>query len=148
LHNPFQRGRGGPGGWVFMVEPELHFGSDVVVPDLAGWRRERMSALPEGAFITLAPDWVCEVISPATENLDRNAKRRVYGAAGVPHLWLLNPVERFVEAFQLVAGSWLLAGVADSTEQVSLPPFDAISFPLSDLFPFDPPLGGDVSTKG
>src|SRR6476646_4505786 len=66
LGPPFKRGRGGPGGWVILDEPELHLGEDVLVPDLAGWRRERMPELPRAAFFTLAPDWACEVLSPST----------------------------------------------------------------------------------
>ena len=84
-------GTGGPGGWWILDEPELHFGDDVVVPDLAGWRRERMPAIPDAAFFTLAPDWVCEVLSPSTERIDRGRKLRIYAEAGVAHAWLVNP---------------------------------------------------------
>jgi Uma2 family endonuclease len=148
LSGPFRKGRGGPGGWLFMSEPELHFGADVVVPDIAAWRRERMPAAPDEPFITLPPDWLCEILSPSTEMLDRNVKRRIYAQAGVAYLWLLDPRTRSLEAFQLVADKWLLLGVAEADEPVSFAPFDAISFPLSDLFPFDPPAGGAVSTEG
>jgi Uma2 family endonuclease len=148
ITGPFQKGRGGPGGWIFAFEPELHLGANVLVPDLAGWRRERLPVIPLDEHISVAPDWVCEILSPSTANLDRNAKRRAYGEAGVAFLWLLDPRSRSLEAFQLVAGKWMLVGVVTDDEPVSLPPFDAISFPLSDLFPFDPPAGGDVSIKG
>jgi Uma2 family endonuclease len=148
LTGPFQKGSGGPGGWVFMVEPELHLGGHVVVPDLAGWRRERMPVVPDEAFITLPPDWICEILSPSTELLDRNAKRRIYGEHGVAFLWLLDPRTRALEAFQLVAGKWLLAGVAEADEPVGFTPFDAISFPLSDLFPFDAPPGQTPASEG
>jgi Uma2 family endonuclease len=148
LGGPFDLGSGGPGGWIFMVEPELHLGENVVVPDLAGWRRERMPVVSDDAFVTLAPDWLCEILSPSTEMLDRNAKRRIYGEAGVAFLWLLDPRTRSLEAFQLVAGKWLLVGVAEADEPVSFVPFDAISFPLSDLFPFDAPPGSGPATEG
>jgi Uma2 family endonuclease len=148
LTGPFQKGSGGPGGWLFMTEPELHFGENVVVPDLAAWRRERMPVAPDEPFITLAPDWACEILSPSTERLDRNAKRRIYGEAGVAFLWLLDPRTRTLEAFQLVAGKWLLIGVAEADEPVSFAPFDAISFPLSDLFPFDAPQGNKPASEG
>jgi Uma2 family endonuclease len=138
LTGPYQRKRGGPGGWIFMAEPELHFGADVVVPDIAGWRVERMSAIPEKAYITLAPDWVCEIVSPSTERLDRGPKRRVYAEAGVAHLWLLDPIERFLEAFALAGGQWLPLGTIASGEDVRIAPFDAVGFPLDDLFPFPP----------
>ena len=89
LHGPFGRGRGGPGGWLFMDEPELHFRRNILVPDLAGWRRERMPEPPSSdtPFLTLAPDWVCEVLSPRTASIDRIQKRRVYAREKVGFMW-------------------------------------------------------------
>lgn len=139
LEPPFGRGRGGPGGWIFIIEPELHLGRQVVVPDIAGWRRERLATEPEYAFIDVAPDWVCEVLSPSTARLDRGAKRRVYAEAGIGHLWLLDPVERELEAFELAGGRWLLLATIQAGEEVAVAPFDAAPFPLDDLFPFDTP---------
>lgn len=139
LESPFGRGRGGPGGWIFASEPEIHFGPNVVVPDLAGWRQERLRELPETAFYELAPDWVCEVLSPSTARLDRGAKRRIYAEAGVGHLWLLDPVAGELEAFQLEGRRWLLLATVQRGEEVRVPPFDAVAFPLDDLFPFDNP---------
>jgi Uma2 family endonuclease len=139
LGPPFGRGRGGPGGWIFMVEPELHLGPQVVVPDLAGWRRERMPVEPETAFVETPPDWICEILSPSTSRLDRGPKRRIYAEAGVGHLWLLDPADGVLEGFALTGGQWLLLGTVERGEPVSLPPFDAVSFPLDDLFPFDDP---------
>jgi len=133
----FGRGRGGPGGWVFLDEPELHLGSHVAVPDIAGWRRERMQQWPETAYIELAPDWLCEVLSPSTVAYDRGIKRRIYAEAGVRHIWLLDPVTKQLEAFRLEGRNWLLLGTVSAGETVSLEPFDAISFPLDDLFPLD-----------
>ena len=83
LSNPFQFGRGGPGGWWIIDEPELHLGEDILVPDLAGWRRERMSDYPDTAFVTLAPDWACEVLSASTRKLDLHGKRPVYAREGI-----------------------------------------------------------------
>ena len=140
LDQPFGRGRGGPGGWIFMVEPELHLGVQVVVPDLAGWRRERMPTEPETAFVETAPDWVCEILSPATARLDRGPKRRIYAEAGVGHLWLLDPADGVLEAFALAGAQWLLLGTVARGETVALPPFDAVPFPLDDLFPFADPF--------
>jgi Uma2 family endonuclease len=91
LRGPFDRGRGGPGGWRILDEPEWHLASDVLVPDLAGWRRERLPRLPEEAFFSLAPDWICEVLSPATAAIDRVKKLSIYGREGVPHAWLVDP---------------------------------------------------------
>jgi Uma2 family endonuclease len=139
LSNPFQFGEGGPGGWVFLVEPELHFGPEVVVPDIAGWRRERLSRAPETAYLEIAPDWLCEVISPSTEAYDRGAKRRIYGEVGVAHLWLLNPTARLLEVFARSENQWRLFGTFSGTDEVSAPPFDAISFSLGVLWPFDAP---------
>src|SRR3954468_4688276 len=88
LGGPFDRGRGGPGGWWILFEPELHLGADVLVPDLAGWRRERMPVLRNVAYFELAPDWVCEVVSPSTARVDRVRKVPIYAREGVSHLWL------------------------------------------------------------
>jgi Uma2 family endonuclease len=135
LMSPFDKGRGGPGGWWILDEPELHLGDDVLVPDLAGWRRERMPALPETAWTALAPDWVCEVLSPATRRFDLTDKRRVYAAAGVAFLWHVDPDERTLEAFALRDGAWTLIAALKDDEEVRVAPFDAIAFPLSVLWP-------------
>jgi Uma2 family endonuclease len=140
LSNPFQKGRGGPGGWIFMDEPELHFGKNVVVPDLAGWRKERLVAQSDAAFITVPPDWICEILSPSTARLDRGPKQRIYAASDISFLWFLDPATRVLDAYQLVAGKWVLQGTATGSEDVCLPPFDAISFSLDVLFPLDPPI--------
>ena len=92
LGPPFKRGRGGPGGWVIVYEPELHLASDVLVPDLAGWRRTRMPLAPNAPFFTLAPDWICEVLSPGSARLDRKGKMPIYGPEGVPNAWLVDPI--------------------------------------------------------
>jgi len=139
LNNRFEEGEGGWGGWIFIIEPELHLGRHVVVPDLAGWRAERLAAEPEHAFIDIAPDWVCEVLSPATGRLDRGPKRRIYAKAGIPHLWLLEPTEGTLEPFALSGRQWLLLTTIQRGEQISIAPFEAVSFPLDDLFPFDVP---------
>lgn len=97
---PFDYDPGGPGGWWILDEPELHLGPDVLVPDLAGWRRERMPVLEDVPYFEMAPDWVCEVLSPATRARDRGPKRDLYGARGVGHLWLVDPEDRQVGAFE------------------------------------------------
>src|SRR5262245_24033159 len=105
LAPPFDLGQHrGPGGWWILDEPELHLGTDVAVPDLAGWRRERMPKLPETAWFSLAPDWVCEMISRSTERYDRGEKRDIYAAHGVRHLWHLDPTARLLETFELTDG--------------------------------------------
>ncbi len=139
LLDTFERGRRGPGGWIFIVEPELHLGRDVVVPDIAGWTADRFSAEPETAFITVPPDWVCEILSPSTARLDRGPKRRIYGTAGSGHYWLLDPVAGELEAFELAGRQWLLLSTVQRGETVAVAPFAAAPFPLDDLFPFDTP---------
>src|SRR5947208_11163960 len=101
---PYHSGRGGPGGWWILFEPELHLGDDVLVPDLAGWRRERMPALPDVVGFELAPDWVCEVISPTTARIDRGRKLRVYAREQGAHLWFVDPLARPIEVYRLEGG--------------------------------------------
>ncbi len=132
---PFDFGRGGPGGWLILFEPELHLGVDIVVPDIAGWRRERIPVLPTGAYCTLAPDWVCEVLSPLTRKLDLGGKRATYAREGVGFLWLVDPDARSLEAFELHGTEWVLIDQLFDDASVSLPPFEAISFNLGDLWP-------------
>ena len=141
LLGPFQKGRGGPGGWVFFVEPEIRFGGDLLVPDIAGWRRERVDAYPETNYFTITPDWVCEVLSGSTETRDRTVKMRIYANAGVPHFWIVDPRQQLLEVFELAEGLWRKIGGWGSDELVSARPFDAISISLSDLWPLDKPLG-------
>ncbi len=135
LAGPFQFGRGGPGGWWIIDEPELHLGEDILVPDLAGWRRERMPDYPEAAYCTLAPDWVCEVLSPSTRKLDLHGKRPVYARERVGHLWLVDPVDRTLEAFELREGKWVLIATAKDDDPVRIRPFEAVTFSLDDLWP-------------
>jgi Uma2 family endonuclease len=127
---------GGPSGWIILDEPELHLGPrpDKVVPDLAGWRRERMPELPDTAAIELAPDWVCEVISEGTEVVDRTTKRRIYAREGVGHLWLIGPERRMLEVFRVEAGRWLLIDTFEGEAPVRAEPFDAIELPLGRLW--------------
>ena len=136
LISPFSKGRGGPGGWLILGEPELHLGEHVLVPDLAGWRRERMPELPETAWFETPPDWVCEVVSPTTARYDRFEKRDIYGAFKVPHLWLVDPDAQMVETFELREGQWvLLATYADDAE-IAAPPFAEVPFPLAALWSY------------
>jgi Uma2 family endonuclease len=135
IGGPFDKGSSGPGGWWILDEPELHFGQQVLVPDLAGWRRERMPAIADVPWSELAPDWACEIISSSTRAIDLTAKRRIYGEAGVGHLWLVDPETRTLEAFTLRDGAWALVAALKDEDEVRVPPFDAIAFPLSVLWP-------------
>lgn len=134
LITPFDEGNNGPGGWWILDESEIHLGFDVVVPDIAGWRRERMPRLPDTAYFELPPDWVCEVLSPSTANKDRALKMPLYAQFGVKHIWLVDPVLRTLEAYENTQGKWLLLQVLENDNAVSLPPFDAISFNLASLW--------------
>jgi Uma2 family endonuclease len=140
LHGPFDRGRNGPGGWMFLAEPELHVGSlpDMVVPDLAGWRRERLPeefmAPDAPAFIDLAPDWVCEVLSESTEAHDRGKKRRIYRRENIGHYWLVNPRDKSLEVYRLVENKWLEVDTFEGDVSVRAEPFEAIELDLSALW--------------
>ena len=136
---PFGHGRGGPGGWVILGEPELHLAADVLVPDLAGWRRERMPALPTTAWFQLAPDWVCEVLSPATAIVDRTRKQEVYRAHGVPWLWFVDPAARTIEVLRNGENAWLVAGTFGGSAEARIPPFDAVALDLGTLWDLTPP---------
>ncbi len=135
LVGPFGAGRGGPGGWWIIDEPELHFARDIVVPDIAGWRRATMPDFPDAAYCEMAPDWVCEVLSPSTRHIDQNEKRTIYAREGVSHLWFADPDTQTLEVFRLRTGQWLLLATLTGHTPVSQPPFDAISFPLGALWP-------------
>jgi Uma2 family endonuclease len=130
----FQFGDGGPGGWWILAEPELHLGEDVLVPDLAGWRRERMPALPKEAFFTAPPDWGCEVLSPSTSRIDRTRKLPIYARAGVSHLWLVDPSAETLESFALEGGRWVLLATHGGDEVVRVKPFDALEVKLGRIW--------------
>jgi Uma2 family endonuclease len=136
LGPPFTRGRGGPGGWVLLVEPELHLNTkpDIVDPDLAGWRRERMPVIPDTAAITLAPDWVCEILSEGTEAHDRGRKMRVYRRAGVAHYWLVDPRIHLLEVYRLEGGRYTLVDTWEGDAKVRAEPFDAFELDLALLW--------------
>ena len=144
LIGPFQRGRGGPGGWIFIVEPELHLGPHVVVPDLAEWRTERMPVVPDAAWIELVPDWVCAILSPSIEAIDRGRKRRIYATYGLTHYWLLSVSKRQLEAYELRDGKFALFETFENNADVDAPPFAAAPFSLSLLLP--PPEASESAT--
>ncbi|MEI8255212.1 MAG: Uma2 family endonuclease [Deltaproteobacteria bacterium] len=127
---------GGPSGWIILNEPELRLGErpDVLVPDLAGWRRERMPVMPDVAAFELPPDWVCEVISPGTERLDRTRKMRTYRREAIAHLWFLSPELQMLEVYRLVAGSYVLLETFEGDARVRAEPFDAIELVLAALW--------------
>jgi Uma2 family endonuclease len=125
---------GPPGGWWILFEPELHFAADVLVPDIAGWRREQMPAMQAQPWFTEVPDWVCEVLSPGAAERDRTLKLTRYHERGVGHVWLVNPEARHVEAFAHTEAGWLLVGNYFDDAVVSLPPFQALPIGLGELW--------------
>jgi Uma2 family endonuclease len=135
LGPPFKRGRGGPGGWILLFEPELHMQADIIVPDLAGWRRERMPAIvADEPFFTLAPDWVAEVISPRTAKIDRTDKLRIYRRERVPWIWFVDPLQRTLEVLRLGEDGWTVRGAWRDDARVRAEPFDAIELELAVLW--------------
>jgi Uma2 family endonuclease len=142
LGGPFDLGEGGPGGWWMLDEPELHFPDptapgekDALVPDLAGWRRERVPVMPDAAFCTIAPDWICEVLSKSTEAMDREEKMPIYAREGVRHAWLVDPIARTLEVYTLDEGGiWGEPVRHGGAEVVRAAPFEAIGLDLSDLW--------------
>lgn len=135
LCGPFDRGQRGPGGWWILIEPGVEIpGQDEFSPDVAGWRRERMPRLPREGAIQIAPDWVCEVLSPRTRSYDHVTKRRYYAALGVSYLWYVDPIDRTLTATRLEGGRWLELGAWNDDETVRVEPFEAIELSLSALW--------------
>jgi Uma2 family endonuclease len=131
---PFDHGRGGPGGWWVLDEPELHLGRDVLVPDLAGWRRSRMPKYETCAYFTLAPDWVCEILSPSTASLDRVQKLAIYAREQVAHAWLIDPLARTLEVLRLENSRWTILATHAGTEVVRAEPFTEVAIELQALW--------------
>lgn len=125
---------GGPGGWWILAEPELHLSEHVLVPDLAGWRKTRMPKPPQTTFIDLAPDWVCEILSPSTEHLDRKKKRAIYAQHRIPYLWLVDPARRTLEALRLSGDLYSVIATWVADDKARIEPFDAIEFDLNMLW--------------
>ena len=120
-----------PGGWWILDEPELHLQEDVVVPDIAGWRRERVPTIPDAAWLDVAPDWVCEIISPRTESIDRGHKLRIYARECVVNLWLVNPIAKTLEVYRLSEDKWTLLRTYVNNEMVQAEPFEDVSLTMS-----------------
>ena len=134
LYGPFDRGRGGPGGWIILDEPELHLRADVLVPDLAGWRRERMAGLPRSSAFELASDWSCEVLSPSTAPIDRTHKLPIYAREQVGHVWLVDPILQTLEVLRLDGIGYRLVGAWHGATVVRCEPFESLAIDLADLW--------------
>lgn len=120
------------------MEPELHLASDVLVPDLAGWRRERMPEVPATHIFSIAPDWVCEVLSPSTARIDRSKKLRIYGHHEVTYAWMLDPLERYLEVKRLEGGRWSDLAVFSGNDKVIAEPFPEVEIDLTEIWGFHP----------
>jgi Uma2 family endonuclease len=134
LSRAFDDGDGGPGGWWIVIEPELHLGSDVLVPDIAGWRRERLPVFPDVAYFDLAPDWICEVISPSTTRLDRVKKLPRYARNGVEHAWIVDPILRTLEVYCRDGNRFEPVDAYSSDAIIRAEPFDALELSLAALW--------------
>ncbi|MFO7692443.1 MAG: Uma2 family endonuclease [Vicinamibacterales bacterium] len=131
---PYDDGIGGPGGWWILDEPELHLSESVLVPDLAGWRRARMPRCPDSAFFSIAPDWVCEILSPSTASLDRVQKLAIYAREHVAHAWLIDPLACTLEVLRLENGRWSILGTHARADVVRAEPFTEIDLELPALW--------------
>ena len=134
LVSPFQKGRGGPGGWWILYEPEIHLGRQVLVPDIAGWKKDRLPHLPETAWFELVPYWACEILSPSTARKDLVIKLPVYAEHGVSHVWLIDPALKTIETYQLEDRFWKLIGAFSENDVVSIAPFEEIAIELEVLW--------------
>jgi Uma2 family endonuclease len=134
LVGPFQLGIGGPGGWWILDEPELHFGDDVLVPDLAGWRVERMPELPEAPHFRLPPDWLCETLSPSTAKVDLDLKLPIYAQVGIGHVWIVDPELKTVQTFRCEGGRWVLLETFRDGDRMRAEPFAEVELDLSVLW--------------
>lgn len=131
---PYQFGRGGPSGWIILDETEIMLGENLMVPDLAGWRKERFPGLPEKNWIPVAPDWVCEVLSPSTHRLDKARKMPIYARYGVSHIWLIDPANKSLDVYKNASGTWALAAAYFEDDKVRAEPFGEIEIALTNLW--------------
>ena len=134
LRPPFHRGRGGPGGWLILVEPEVRIGGNALAPDLGGWRRERLAAVPAQAHATIAPDWVCEVLSRSTAAFDGGEKLDTYATWNVRLAWLVDPMTRTLEAYRLEGGRWVRIGGWSADAKIRVEPFEAFELDLGTIW--------------
>ena len=134
LVSPFQKGRGGVGGWWILDEPECHIEDEIFAPDLAGWQKARMPKLPETAWFEIVPDWVCEIISPSSIRRDRVTKMTIYARLGIAYFWLIDPQAQTLEAYQWHEGRWLLLGSFADDDMIEIAPFAAHRFSLANLW--------------
>lgn len=131
---PYRFGKGGPGGWIILVEPEIAFGDNIIVPDLAGWKIERFPAVEDHNWISVAPDWVCEIVSPGTASIDRVRKMGLYAMHRVPYYWIIDPISKTLEVFENENSKWSVIGSFEGNAKVNAWPFHEIELNLSSLW--------------
>jgi Uma2 family endonuclease len=144
LSSSFDPGGTGPGGWVILLEPELLFGRNILIPDIGGWQRGRFPEDPDAVSIEVVPDWVCEILSPTTSRFDRQLKMRVYAEQGVPNAWLVDPLAQTIESYELISGRYTLESVHGGDAKARIPPFSEIELDLP-VFWDGPPAPSGVS---
>lgn len=130
----YRFGRGGPGGWIILYEPEIQLGEHTLVPDIAGWKKERFPLHVETNWIEVVPDWLCEVLSPGTMRLDKTKKMPIYAEYGVRHIWLVNPMEKTLDVFKLVSGGWMVSNSFVEDDRVIAEPFQEIEIDLAEIW--------------
>ncbi len=139
IWKPYQFGRDqGPGGWWILFEPELRLGKHTLVPDIAGWKKERLPALPDTNWLSIAPDWICEILSPSTMRTDRIKKMPIYARHGVSYLWMVNPMQKIFEVFRVESGKWLLIHTFMDDDRVCAEPFPDVEIDLKYLWAESP----------
>ena len=135
IFDSYDEGNTGPGGWWILYEPELRFPYDVVVPDIAGWKRERLQNPSEMKVFEVSPDWVCEVLSPSTARHDKISKFKIYAENKVPYYWIVDPLNRVLEIFILDGKTYKLAFIFGKNDDVkAAPPFEELEFNLGSLW--------------
>jgi Uma2 family endonuclease len=135
IFNPFDKGRDGPGGWWILDEPEVHLQGDILVPDLAGWKKELVPVLSTSKhYFEIAPQWVCEVLSPSTAGIDRVKKLPIYAREKVDHVWLIEPVAKTLEVYLRQGNGWFLLNTFAGNDKIRAAPFDAIEMDLGSLW--------------
>jgi len=130
LMGPYHKGKGGPGGWIIMREPEIHLAENIIVPDIGGWKRDRIPEITNETFFSVAPDWVCEVLSPSTAGFDRVKKMPLYLEQKVKHIWLIDPLLKTLEVFENNESSWVLIKTFMNTDKVRVVPFIEIDLSM------------------
>jgi Uma2 family endonuclease len=134
--DPFDHGRGGPGGWWILTDPGIELpNTPEIAPDVAGWRRERMPTLPVNESIRVVPEWVCEILSPTTRRHDMLRKQPYYAKVGVPFLWLVDLDARVLTTYLLEGNAWRVSGTYSDETEARIEPFDAVPLNVADWWP-------------